>query len=398
MSDTGAPSPVDINSPALRTLAGADPARALTILKRALELQPDNLGAWLNYAGLLRASGDSEAALDALNHALGVEPRSFHALLMKGSIFDRQGNMPKAGRTYALALLFAPPIEQLDPPTQTALARAQAVYETYLSDFNREVWSAVDAKSGREGARDRQRVNRFLDIISGKKPSYPQKPTDYYFPGLPPIEFFDDEMFPWMDAFEGYFPDILAELQAELDRGAKTFAPYVQLPMDAPVDQWKLLNHSDTWSSLAMKSNGRVVEENAPRFPKTLEALALLPQPVVPNRSPVAIFSALKPRTKIPPHHGVSNTRMVVHLPLIVPNHCGFRVGSETREWKPGKAWVFDDTIEHEAWNDSDQLRVILIADIWNPYLTDYEREMYAAILGAVDAFHNEAVAYSEAI
>lgn len=398
MSDTGAPSLVDINSPALRTLAGADPARALTILKRALELQPDNLGAWLNYAGLLRASGDSEAALDALSHALSVEPRSFHALLMKGSIFDRQGDLPKAGRAYALALLFAPPIDQLDPPTQTATARAREVYATYLDDFNKEIWSAVDAKSGRESQRDRQRVNRFLDIISGKKPSYQQKPTDYYFPGLPPIEFYDDEMFPWMPAFEGYFPDILAELQAELDRGAEAFAPYVQLPIDAPVDQWKLLNHSDTWSSLSLKANGHVVKENAPRFPKALEALALLPQPNVPNRSPVAIFSALKPRTKIPPHHGVSNTRMVVHLPLIVPDHCGFRVGSETRAWKPGKAWVFDDTIEHEAWNDSDQLRVILIADIWNPYLTDYEREMYAAILGSVDAFHNEAAAYSESI
>jgi aspartyl/asparaginyl beta-hydroxylase (cupin superfamily) len=89
---------------------------------------------------------------------------------------------------------------------------------------------------------------------------------------------------------------------------------------------------------------------------------------------------------------------MVLHLPLIIPDHCGFRVGSETRPWKPGKAWVFDDTIEHEAWNDSDQLRVIMIADIWNPYLTDYEREMYAAVLGAEDEFHNEAVAYSESI
>ncbi|OIQ70939.1 aspartyl/asparaginyl beta-hydroxylase [mine drainage metagenome] len=382
----------------MRAIAASDPTRAMTILKRALELQPDNLGAWLNYAGLLRASGDSEAALNALDHALSVEPRSFHALLMKGSIFDRQGDMPQAGRTYALALLFTPPIDQLDPPTQTALARAREVYAKYLEDFSKEIWSAVDAKSGRRTAKDRQRVDRFLDIISGKKPSYQQKPTDYYFPGLPPIEFYDDEMFPWMPAFEGYFGDILGELQAELSRGFETFAPYVQLPLDAPVDQWKLLNHSDTWSSLAMKSNGRVVEKNAPRFPKTLEALALLPQPTVPNRSPVAIFSALKPRTKIPPHHGVSNTRMVVHLPLIVPEHCGFRVGSETRQWKPGKAWVFDDTIEHEAWNDSDQLRVILIADIWNPYLTDYEREMYSAILASVDEFHHEAVSYSESI
>ncbi|WP_304165657.1 aspartyl/asparaginyl beta-hydroxylase domain-containing protein [Phenylobacterium aquaticum] len=396
MSDAGA-SP-DLNTPAMRTLAGSDPTRALQILKRALELEPKNLSAWLNYAGLLRATGDVEAALDAIAHALEVEPRSFHALLMKGAILDRQGNFPDAGRTYALALLFAPNDESLDPPTRAALAQAREVYAKYIDDFGQEIWAAVDARSERQTPRDRQRVNRFLDIISGRSPIYQQKPTDYFFPGLPAIEFFDDETFPWLPAFEGYFPDILGELEAELARGLDQFAPYVQLPMGAPVDQWALLNHSDTWSSLSLKANGRVVEENAPRFPKTLEALALLPQPSVPNRSPVAIFSALQPHTKIPPHHGVTNTRMVLHLPLIIPDHCGFRVGSETRQWKPGKAWVFDDTIEHEAWNDSDHLRVILIADIWNPYLTDYEREMYAAVLGSVDAFHNEAVAYSESI
>jgi aspartyl/asparaginyl beta-hydroxylase (cupin superfamily) len=84
----------------------------------------------------------------------------------------------------------------------------------------------------------------------------------------------------------------------------------------------------------------------------------------------------------------VSNTRLVFHLPLIVPDHCGFRVGSETRPWVPGKAWVFDDTIEHEAWNDSDQLRVILIADIWNMFMTDEDRRAYSRLVEAVDGFH----------
>ena len=119
---------------------------------------------------------------------------------------------------------------------------------------------------------------------------------------------------------------------------------------------------------------------------------------MVPNRSPVAVLSALKPHTKIPPHHGVSNTRLVFHLPLIVPDHCGFRVGSETRPWVPGKAWVFDDTIEHEAWNDSDHLRVILLTDVRNPYVTQYEHDLYGEVLAAIDEFHNEAAEYTEAL
>ncbi len=83
---------------------------------------------------------------------------------------------------------------------------------------------------------------------------------------------------------------------------------------------------------------------------------------------------AAGPNTRIPPHHGVANTRLVCHLPLIVPEGCWFRVGAETRLWERGRAWVFDDTIEHEALNPSSALRVILIIDIWHPGLTPRSR------------------------
>jgi aspartyl/asparaginyl beta-hydroxylase (cupin superfamily) len=88
------------------------------------------------------------------------------------------------------------------------------------------------------------------------------------------------------------------------------------------------------------------------------------------RRSPArAVFSLLAPHTRIPPHTGVANTRLVCHLPLIVPPDCGFRVGETTCEWRVGEAFVFDDTIEHEAWNESDELRVVLIIDLWPPAL-----------------------------
>src|SRR5260370_583499 len=86
-----------------------------------------------------------------------------------------------------------------------------------------------------------------------------------------------------------------------------------------------------------------------------------VPPADVPGQAPTAFFSMLQPLTRIPPHTGVTNTRLVCHVPLVIPSGCGFRVGSETRQWEPGKAWVFDDTIEHEAWNESDKPRYILI-------------------------------------
>ena len=114
--------------------------------------------------------------------------------------------------------------------------------------------------------------------------------------------------------------------------------------------------------------------------------LAELPQPSVPGRCPNAMFSLLAPKTRIPPHTGVANTRLVCHLPLIVPPGCGFRVGAETRSWVPGTAFVFDDTIEHEAWNDSDELRVVLIFDLWPWALSEAERQAVAAVMAESDA------------
>lgn len=99
------------------------------------------------------------------------------------------------------------------------------------------------------------------------------------------------------------------------------------------------------------------------------------------------MFSLLKPKTRIPPHCGVSNVRLVTHLPLVVPAGCGFRVGDDVREWVPGRAWVFDDTIEHEAWNDSGELRAILMFDIWHPQLSNAERKLVTALSEAMNSF-----------
>ena len=95
------------------------------------------------------------------------------------------------------------------------------------------------------------------------------------------------------------------------------------------------------------------------------------------------MFSLLAPGIRIPPHTGVNNARLVCHLPLIVPPGCWFRVGAETREWQRGSAFLFDDTIEHEAMNPSDQLRVVFIFDVWHPGLTPSERAAVRRVIAA---------------
>jgi aspartyl/asparaginyl beta-hydroxylase (cupin superfamily) len=95
----------------------------------------------------------------------------------------------------------------------------------------------------------------------------------------------------------------------------------------------------------------------------------------------------LRPGARIPPHHGVLNSRLICHLPLIVPDRCGFRVGNETRAWEEGKLLVFDDSMEHEAWNDSDRDRVVLIFDVWRPELGEADRRAITTMFEAIDDY-----------
>jgi aspartyl/asparaginyl beta-hydroxylase (cupin superfamily) len=159
--------------------------------------------------------------------------------------------------------------------------------------------------------------------------------------------------------------------------------PYIQYADHQPLDQWKQLNKNRDWTAVHLWQNGRRIEANAEHCPKTMALLEGLDQPEIGGAGPNAMFSLLAPGTAIPPHVGVSNARLVCHLPLIVPEGCWFRVGAETRHWRPGEAFLFDDTIEHEALNPTDQLRIVFIFDVWHPDLSSVEREAIKALIEA---------------
>jgi aspartyl/asparaginyl beta-hydroxylase (cupin superfamily) len=186
--------------------------------------------------------------------------------------------------------------------------------------------------------------------------------------------------------------DITAELQGALAAAKDDFAPYIAYPKGTPVNQWGELNHSPRWSSLFLWKDGAKHDGACKLCPKTTALLETLPLAVLPGYGPTAMFSALDARTHIPAHTGSTNVRLLAHLPLILPGPARFRVGNEERAWKMGEAWVFDDTIEHEAWNDADDLRVILIVDVWNPLLEPEERALVAELLAARKGFYEAGV------
>jgi aspartyl/asparaginyl beta-hydroxylase (cupin superfamily) len=378
------------NAGALRAMAAGDFAAARDTLKQALLAEGNRVPLWLNLAACHRALGDAAAALEAVEGALKVDPRSFRALLMKGSLLEKQGARRQTAMLYGAAVALAPPGDALDAATVQALQRARDYHARYVEELATFIGREIGPVRERGTSVEARRVTEFVDLTLQRKPNYRQEPSEFFYPGLPAIQFWERDEFPWLADVEAQTAQVRGELEQILKDDFRDFVPYVQRPEGVPMDQWKDLNHSRRWGALHLLWYGERVAENASRCPVTMDLLGRVPQPRVPNRSPAAMFSALQPKTRIPPHTGVANTRLVCHLPLIVPDGCGFRVGNETRHWREGSAWVFDDTIEHEAWNGSEQPRVILIFDVWNPRLSQTERDLVAGVMQAMDKFNGE--------
>ncbi len=371
---------------ALAALRSGRAMEARDLLRQALRDAPDDITLWLNLAGAERASGDFAQAFEALEGALRVDPRSFQALLMKAALVERSGDLIQAAIGYGLALGQAPDPDLLDSPTRRAFEHAREVHTDYTARIRQCMLDAVRGEAALGRSEEGRRIGAFIDFASGKRKIFPQKPTNFYYPGLPALDFYPRDLFPWIEAVEAEAPAIGAELAAILsDSTEEGFAPYVDYSDSLPLDQWAELNRSPRWNAFHLERNGASVSENAARAPNTLAAIARAPRPDLAGRTPASMFSTLKPRTRIPPHTGVSNTRLVVHLALVIPPGCGLRVGAETRPWVPGEAFVFDDTVEHEAWNDSDRARTVLIFDIWSPFLSESEREMICRVTRALD-------------
>ncbi len=363
-----------------------DAQSAHRAFRRVIDTDGSDAQQWINLSLACRGLNDEDGEEAAIKGALTIDASDLLGLILRGNLFERQGKTHLAAQAYGAAAVVAPPLEQLNPDLRPAVTHAMAFQDKY----NQECAAFLDAylePHYKELAGEKlKRFRDSVDIMVGRKRRFDSIPLLHYYPGLPAIEFFKREDFPWLDAFEAATDTIRDEFLNVL-KADEGFTPYITYPDDVPLNQWAELNNSPQWSAFHLFKTGERMPENAAKCRATMDLLATAPQPVQPGRTPAAMFSLLKPRTRIPPHTGSSNVRLVTHVPLIIPESCGFRVGNEVREWVPGKAWVFDDTIEHEAWNDSDKLRVILIFDIWNPLLSEAERVLLTAMAAGLNEF-----------
>jgi aspartate beta-hydroxylase len=379
-----------LNALGMHALKIGEFATAARRLEQAVQLDARAPLLWFHLALARRAVGDAQAETAALERALALDPYFYLALLQKATLLERRGRPRQAAKAYRAFLQCVPPSAREAPALRQGLERARAAVaadRVSLEEFLAAQLAPTRA-AHRQSSQDR--FDHCMEVLLEKRRVYSPQPTFMHFPRLPALEFYERAEFPWLGALEAATDEIRAELVRCLAGDPDGVIPYVDYPTGAPLNQWRELNRSRRWGAYYLIKGGVAVEAHLERCPKTAALLAAAPLAQVPGEAPTAFFSILEPRTRIPPHTGVTNTRLVVHLPLVVPPGCGFRVGSETREWSPGQAWVFDDTIEHEAWNDSAEPRAILIVDIWNPFLTSAERALVSAATGAVTDYYRE--------
>jgi hypothetical protein len=357
-------------------MARGDVRQAQSLLEIAAQRGKD-AATLLRLATVRRSLGDLTGAMKAAAAAVELEPRNFLMCLLLGSLREATGALYAAQRAYRAACSYAPRDMAFQPAMTKQLERAQAIVQA-ADEWREQLfhWRS-DGLSPVEDRRMRDFRNNILESIAAG----PLAPPFFMVPGIKAKRFFDPADFRGM-----------AELEAQTDAVRDEFLALAESNSGDLSSSLAGLHGDEKdgeragkWSMIPLMRNGRVVERFADACPRTMELARGLDLPRLSLISPSLYFSVLEPGSRIAPHVGLTNARLIVHLPLIVPDHCGFRVGGETRAWEVGKAMVFDDMTSHEAWNDSDRIRVVLIADVWRPELSLAERAAVTDLMDCAD-------------
>lgn len=380
----GSANPGSLPAAAMAALNRGDAATARRHFEQIVSAGRGPPDAWLGVALACQALDDKVAMMSALDRVLHLDPQNLRALLMKADGLRAQGDRRGAINFYGHLAKLVPDPSILPPDAARELKRAHDVHVELSREIFEHMQSALAASGYRREAAS-SRFTQSLALLSGQAQRYEQQPRSYYFPELPTIGFYDRRTFPWLDAIESDTGDIRAELHGLLQTPS-VFTPYIEAEANTPVDRSHNLLDSVDWTSCYVWKDGAPVADIAARCPKTMAAMQHAPLEQVKGRAPFVLFSKLTPGAWIKPHTGFLNTRLVCHLPLIVPEGCWFRVGSEVRKWEEGKAFVFNDTIEHEARNEGPGTRIVLIFNVWRPELSADERSMITALLESLNS------------
>ena len=368
-----------------------------TIDKLDAALQSGDAHALWNLGSSYLALEKFDEAQRALGRAVELAPKAFMVRLHYAHALERLGRERAALMSYFSAITQAQSQNRWLSDETTAPPLRQLVKHamSYTYHGRKQVFEALLAPlRERHGEEALRRVADSLRIYLGELPAnYPdprQRPKFLFFPGLPATTYFARELFPWYAEFEAQFAAIREEAVAVMS-APQGLEPFLKFHKPEDVKGYLGGVEKPVWDAYFFYRHGERYAEHHRDSPRTSAALAAVPLCRIREHGPEVCFSVLTPGTHILPHRGVTNTRLVTHLPLIVPDNCAIKVGGEERVWREGECFTFDDTFEHEAWNRGDSTRIVLLLDVWNPHLTSAEREAVTALVEGIGDFNDEA-------
>ena len=365
----------------------ADEARAH--FQAAIDAGLATTKSWL---GLTLASlmlGENRAAEASVDEVLTREPHNLRGLIIKGDLLLGRDEQRQAVSHYNLVMRLAATLADIPPQMQQDLVRIQGRLEQISKMFQSQLLDRLYAGGYRRDTAS-ARFNRGLDMLMGAAEReddtspFPQKPHAFYLPDMPYRPFYPSEELPWVKEVEAATDAIEAELSAFLATRAQAFAPYIHGGLELPGQTPDTLRDHDNWTAAFLIRDGVEDSEWSAACPTVSALMDTLPLTAIKGFSPSVLFSKLQPGARIDPHTGLLNCRLICHLPLVVPAGCGLRVGDDRRDVVRGEVWAFDDSINHEAWNNSADDRIVLIFDVWHPDLTEQERRDITSLLEAV--------------
>ena len=386
---------------ALRFVANRQSARgeheaAIQRLQSVVEVSRDDPTAWAQLANAQMAVEDFSGAVTSFRRGLSLAPRIFVARLQLGMALEQLGQPQEALKAYFMAIESARSLGrwQDDATTAADLRPAVKYAVNYVNKGRRQLFRGVlDPLRERYGDSELVRVERSLAIYFSDQPANVpdtrQRPKFMYFPGIASQPYYPRKHFPWLEKLEAATDTVREELRGVLSQGLQLEPFLGQIPVQASEGMLRSSNdQAPAWDAYFFHRHGQRHDEHCARCPKTTALLDELPLVRIRDHAPETLFSILTPGTHILPHTGVTNTRLVTHLPLIVPPDCAIRVGGEEHVWQEGRCVTFDDTYEHEAWNRSGQTRVVLILDSWHPDLSEAERAAVTYLVEAIGDFN----------
>lgn len=373
-------------------LGRGDPAVAVAHCEQAVNVNQDDVELHRGLAVALSELMKSERAEIDLDAILSVQPYAYSSGLYRAHLQERRGDQRTAMIGYLRAIRTAQArgfwLDQdtTQPWLLDFVIHAMAVANTGRLQLFHEWLVPMQEQYGRD---EMKRVAECLAMYLGQIPTIyadpRQKPGFLYFPGLPVAPIFDRKDLLFADWYEAQANAIREEILAIMSGPADIQPFHYQLTEE----QRSGLTKGGSWDAYFLYKDGERFDVHHDACPVTSTVLAKLPLDHVRKHGPEVCFSLMRSGTHILPHRGVTNIRSVLHLGLTIPENCALNiVNVGTVKWQEGACFAFDDTYEHEAWNRSDSTRIILLGDIWNPYLTEAERAALAGLISLVGDFN----------